>query len=587
MAAACGSESRPKNVVIIAVDTLRPDHLGCYGYGRRTSPNIDRLADRGVVFENTVSQCPWTLPSFGTVFTSLYPTQHGAGTLRNKMRTSFPTLAGLLSEAGYATGGIVSAPVLSSATGIARGFQHYDLGDESMFRTADQVTVLALKWIDGHGEKPFLLFLHYWDPHDPYAPPRPYDTLFDPGYRGELGNDVSLRSLAVGGPARVGFRLSDGHGGIDRRDREHVIALYDGEIAFADSMIGELLGGLEERGLREETNIILLSDHGEEFFEHGGVGHGHTLHNEVISVALIMAGPGVRAQNRRVAEQVRLADVTPTVLDLVGLESDPGFEGISLVPLIENGVAPAGGDGMLFPSRVAYSEGIREGPERKAVSAYPWKLVYEISSGAEELYNLVEDRTESENLMNRHRDEATPLEDYIARALFEMSDQWFLEVWGGGAPHHFDLTVSTESGNRGGWICPFKTGGEGLTATAELPAGSSPSVFEIKDLAAADPVTMGLRIHAPGGLRPEMDFRIDGETAESRTFIGEALDNPGTMPFALPQRAAKVASVSGPAGRPAPPYILVWRIAGRYAGETPADLSEEAKKQLRALGYIQ
>ena len=119
-----------------------------------------------------------------------------------------------------------------------------------------------------------------------------------------------------------------------------------------------------------------------------------------------------------------------------------------------------------------------------------------------------------------------------------------------------------------------------------MEGGAGP-VFRIEGLEAADPVTMGLRIHAPGGLRPEMDFRIDGETAEGRTFLGEALEHPGAMPFALPMRAAQVASVSGPATRPDPPYILVWRVTGRYAGETPADLSENAKKELRALGYIQ
>jgi hypothetical protein len=289
----------------------------------------------------------------------------------------------------------------------------------------------------------------------------------------------------------------------------------------------------------------------------------------------------------RVAEQVRLVDLMPTILDLVGLEISRGFEGISLVPLLEGGAAPAAGDGMLFPSRIAYAEGIREGPERKAIAAYPWKLVYEVSSAAEQLYNLARDSDEMENVVEQHRDVAAPLEEHLGRALFEMSDQWFVEVCGGDAGHVFDLTVSTESGNRGGWLCPFQAGREGRRELPEAIECRAGPVFKIEGLQAPDPVMTGLRIHAPGGLRPEMDFRIDGKSAERRTFIGEALENPGSMPFALPMRAARAASASGPAARPDPPYILIWRVAGRYAGETPADLSEDAKKELRALGYIQ
>ncbi len=585
--AACGRKSESPNVISIGVDTLRPDHLGCYGYERRTSPNIDWLAGEGVLFENTISQCPWTLPSFATLFTSLYPTQHGAGTLRNKMRTSFPTLATLLSEAGYTTGGIISAPVLSSATGIARGFQHYDVGEESLFRTADEVTARALEWIDsGHG-RPFLLFLHYWDPHDPYGPPPPYDTAFDPSYEGKLGNTVTLRSLAIGSAAQVGFTLSEDSSSIDERDRAHVVALYDGEIAFADSMIGELLRGLKERDLRENTIIVLLSDHGEEFFEHNGVGHGHTFYNEVIRATLVMACPEVIPGNRRVTEQVRLLDVTPTILDLLGLASDPGFEGVSLVPLIENRGALAGTDGMLFPPRAAYSEGIREGPEKKAVIIYPWKLIYEISSTGEELFNLGQDSAESENLIDEHREVAAPLEELLTRALFEMSDQWYVEVSGGGGDHTFDLTVSAKGSAGGGWICPFKVGRDNQGATPEISHGGPGSIFEIKGLRTTNPVTVGLRIHAPRGLRPEMYFRIDGKTAETRTFIGETLENPRAMPFALPRKIAGADSVSGPSNRPDPPYILVWSVPGRCGEETPANLSERAKKELRALGYMQ
>jgi len=161
----CGGEPGRPNVLIIAVDTLRPDHLSCYGYRRQTSPNIDELAKHGLLFENAISQAPWTLPSFASVFTSLYPTQHGATTVETMMQTGFPTLASILGESGYNTGAVVNAPVLRSDYGLNRGFQFYSEPVTGMERPADEVTRDALEYIDSLDEGPFLAFIHYFDPH--------------------------------------------------------------------------------------------------------------------------------------------------------------------------------------------------------------------------------------------------------------------------------------------------------------------------------------------------------------------------------------------------------------------------------------
>ncbi len=169
---ACGADDRPLNVLIIGVDTLRPDHLGCYGYHRDTSPAIDELANESTLFENAISQSPWTLPSFGSIFTSLYPSQHGAMSAVSKMRETFPTLATILSDKGYATGAIVNASVLKHEYGINRGFEHYDPAPLEG-RNADGTTRDALAWVDNNPGRPFLLFAHYFDPHEPYAPPPP------------------------------------------------------------------------------------------------------------------------------------------------------------------------------------------------------------------------------------------------------------------------------------------------------------------------------------------------------------------------------------------------------------------------------
>ena len=279
---ACGGQRQPPNVVIIAVDSLRPDHLGCYGYGRATSPEIDALAARGALFENVVSQASWTTPSFATVLTSLYPSQHGAVTITSMLTPGLPTLAVILKARGYATCGIVNAPALGAGYGFDRGFDLYDIADPET-RDAGANTQAALAWIDTAGKAaPFFLFLHHFDVHLPYAPPAPFDSS-------------SIRTMAARWAAGLTPRptlraredLLAAMGAWPAAEWNHVVSLYDGEIAFTDRAVGALLDGLGERGLLKNTLVVLLSDHGQEFFEHGAYGHGHSLYGEVLRVPLV------------------------------------------------------------------------------------------------------------------------------------------------------------------------------------------------------------------------------------------------------------------------------------------------------------
>jgi arylsulfatase A-like enzyme len=253
----CGGEERPLNLLVIGVDTLRPDHLGCYGYGRETSPRVDRLAAGGVLFTDCVSQSPWTLPSFASLFTSLYPSQHGAMTIVTRMRESFPTLAEILAEEGYATGAVINAAVLKSEYGIDRGFHFYDPTPPEG-RLAAGTTRDALEWIDRQ-EGPFFMFAHYFDPHEPYSPPGAYARLWERAYQGPIGDGFVLREHfpeALGTdfePMRV----------FTEADWRKIVALYDGEIAYTDSAIGVLLDGLAERRLLDHTLVVFMSDHGE------------------------------------------------------------------------------------------------------------------------------------------------------------------------------------------------------------------------------------------------------------------------------------------------------------------------------------
>ena len=397
----CGAQEKRLNLMIIGVDTLRPDHLGCYGYGRDTSPNIDNLAGRSVLFENVVSQAPWTLPSFATMLTSLYPTQHGAGDIHSQaagsygtqMNTSFPPLAMMLLKQGYSTGAVINAPALAPELGVDRGFESYSATPRWDQRTADKTTEDALSWIDENRDGPFFVFVHYFDPHLDYEPPAPYDTLYDPGYTGRLGRSFTREDYG-----RIESILTEENDPHARAEWDHIRALYDGEIRFTDEAVGALLDGLEERGLADNTLIVLMSDHGEEFFDHGGFEHGHTLYNELIRVPLIFSLPGRLPEAMRIGTQVRILDIMPTVLEILGIRPWTHLEGSSLVPLMTGEGEYASGGASLLPASFAYSECMLRGTEKKGLTAYPWKYVYDTITGEKMIFNLADDPGEKHNL---------------------------------------------------------------------------------------------------------------------------------------------------------------------------------------------
>ena len=585
LAISCAKEARPPNIVLIGVDTLRRDHLGCYGYELNTSPNIDRLARSGVLCENPVSQCPWTLPSFASVMTSLYPTQHGAGIHMNRMRTSFPTLAGLLLERGYATGAVVNVSVLSPEFGVDRGFQHYDASAPGVRRVADEVTRDALEWIDSVDDRPFFISVHYFDPHLSYAPPAPYDTIFDPDYVGGIGRAFERDTFLRMKPALFGQQTDE-----TRADWDHIRALYDGEIAFTDEAVGALLKGLEKRGLRDNTLIVLLSDHGEEFFEHEGFGHGHTLYREVIDVPLIFSFADRLPAGVRVGRQVRLVDVLPTVLDLIGLDVGSHFEGVNLADLLVGKGTAGSPEGTLFPAEVAYSEELQRGGERKGVTAYPWKLIYDVSTGEEWLFNLQEDPAETENLIGLDGGTVPLLEGMLFKGLLAMSNTWYIEMAGDGTPHAFDLQVVAEKGSGIGRVhfhCFLDGDGRIVDPGGVVETTPSGSVLDIKGLEVAGSLTLAFKVESPVGLPLSFDLRIDGVPAADATFIGESLKTPVAMPFS--RKASRAARKSG--GRPLRklrgPCFQVWYSEAHHRGEERAQLRDETRRELRALGYIQ
>jgi arylsulfatase A-like enzyme len=380
--AACGGEAPgPRSMVVLVVDTLRPDHLGAYGYAANpTSPRLDAWLARARLYERAFATSPWTLPSMGSILTGSWPVYHGGGRrIRGTftpLRAELPTLAERFQNAGFGTGAIVSNAFLAPSSGSGRGFALYDFETSTVDRTrrADQVVRTGLAWIDRQGDRPFLLLLHFFDPHLGYdAPPH-----FRGRFTSQIDSRLALPITAVRALRRQARSLAE-------PDRRFVGAAYDEEIAAVDEQLGILLDTLEQRGFLQHSLVVLTADHGEELFEHAGFEHGHALWQELLHVPLAFWGVGVKPGRESVP--VSLVDLAPTLLDAARLEPLPGAQGISLWPNLSRG-AP-------LSLRPLYAEHLLYGRERKTVIRWPDKLVWVPSTGEWRHFDLARDPGES------------------------------------------------------------------------------------------------------------------------------------------------------------------------------------------------
>ncbi|TMA33792.1 MAG: tetratricopeptide repeat protein [Deltaproteobacteria bacterium] len=408
MAFACGDGAQPsaRNVLLITIDTLRADALGAYGSARGASPHLDELAKRGVVFEQAHASSPNTLPSHASILTGLQPYHHRVRENGvDKLAEQSVTLAERLRDAGYATGAEVAAIVLNRPTGIAQGFEHFrDLdspgvqrkqiavaadgslhdpsavdaqqrGDAKTFdldsRGGAEVTRDGITFLREHRSGPFFLWLHYYDPHWPYAPPTPFES-----------------------------RFAD--------DR------YAGEIAFTDESVARVIAEVDQLGLGENTLVVVTGDHGEGLGDHGESRHSLLVYQSTMHVPLVFAGPGV-PRGQRVAAPVQTVDIAPTILAWAGLEPDPAADGVSLLPAFE---------GHTLPDRPVYGESVSL---RRFVEVSPlrfvregrWKLIHKI---APELYDLVDDPAEAHNLAGAEPARAEQLREKLKGLLANRRD---------------------------------------------------------------------------------------------------------------------------------------------------------------------
>ena len=433
------------NILLIVLDAVRFDHLSCYGAERPTSPSLDALAEQGVLFENAFAAGSWTPPSHAALFTGKYPSQCGTMGHQLRLNNSHLTIAEFLRRQGYRTAGIGSAWI-SRRQGFAYGFEHFvelwqrtdwrDLAftrDRLLRKIYDRVThsndggdYAAVQWMKRwikrvKGQGPFFGFLRFLSAHTPYAPPPPFKKRFEP----ELGpqDDLKkLRFLAADG----GYSYMAGYLEVSPREWDIIRAWYDACILYIDSLIGSLITWLEDLELLDSTLIIVTSDHGENFGEHGLAGHSYCVYDTLLHVPLIIAAPqGLMPRGQRISDLISLVDILPTVGHIIGASDaiPPDVAGQSFFPLDSQPRRDA-----IFAEYgppYAFTVFKRLHPEfsptrfdraLRTIRTQTHKYIMG-SDGQEELYDLTADPAEERNLIDVHPDLANQLRDRLIATL--------------------------------------------------------------------------------------------------------------------------------------------------------------------------
>lgn len=368
---------KASNVILIVVDTLRADHLSCYGYNRKTSPNIDNLSLDSALFKNAISTAPWTAPSIGSLLTSQYPSVLGFIDDAVKIDDKFLTLAEIFKGNYYKTKGIISHEYVSHSVGFNQGFDSYDEDNSrgTGHISSPSITEKAISFIKKHHKKhKFFLFLHYFDPHCNFYMHPSYN--YYPNYSGTLTSGLTILELLKKAPT------------MSADDIKYIKALYDSEISFTDEYIGKLLDKLKELRLYNNSLIIFTADHGEAFCERGDywIGHCKTLYQELIHVPLIIKLPG-NNKKKIIDKYISLIDLMPTIIDYAGLRIPNEHEG-EIVNI---------NDEKELKSKIIMSE-TKKKANLQSVIRRPWKFIYEPNQNLKQLFNLKKDPIESKNV---------------------------------------------------------------------------------------------------------------------------------------------------------------------------------------------
>jgi len=438
----------PYNVLIVTIDTLCGDSIGLDGNSTVKTPNLDRLGTRGIWFTNAIVQQPNTNASHTTIFTGVFPFVHGVRQhMIDRLSPSVQTLAEILDRQGYQTAGLYSWVSLEPGFSGLRGFQTYedlsinlvpalrdrrfddlvvtyrllskylylpallesrllqssqDSVEDAADGKANVTTDAAMRWLEANANngKPFFLWVHYYDPHYPYTPPPPFDTMYDPNYTGTVDGSMTT----------INYIYRHGTGDLTEADLNHLHALYDGEISFADQQLGRLLDEIDRLGLSDNTILVATGDHGESLGAEGRWFHGPRLNFTDIHVPLIIRFPHALPANLSIATPVESIDIMPTILDLMRVPAPSIVQGRSLMPLI-NGTA-----NQMHPGAITMLDSYNQ----FSFLTTDWHLIWSQQSHTPSLYDYHADPLEINDLASEHPDVVERLYEQLQRRLTEL-----------------------------------------------------------------------------------------------------------------------------------------------------------------------
>jgi arylsulfatase A-like enzyme len=544
----------PPNVILISLDTLRPDHLGCYGYGKETSPNLDRLAQQGVVFQKTWTQAPWTLPSHMSLFTSLPPSRHRVDSLNRVLPDETVTLPQVMQQHGYQTTAIVNNAQMRAHWGFNRGFdvwREYEV--DTPAGNCENITREAIDWLaEQDDDEPFLLFLHYYDPHDAYAAPAAFRNRFGSSLSGETARAMVWEARYPDQPLP------------SQKAKGELIGAYDAEISWLDHELGKLFDALPPN-----TMVVIFSDHGEAFEEHGWTLHGATLFEEETRVALLMRLPGNKHAGRVVDAPAALMDVAPTILRQCGIESPSQFAGNDLTLAMS---------GDRLPARIITSEtkAVIEGRICRSAMAYPWKLIVSEPGGHCELYRLPDETT---NLASAEPAAVAALKRHIESGMSHQN-YWIFEARGSGK---HEVTLDVAGGDVALFVpLGFERGRDGIQTSADgrhidwvTYPGETPKFLYVE-------------LSHPNA-RLTVDVIRDDCRHPQEISIGASGDHPVKLPIRLPnddilRPSLERATFDNKRG------VRIFHVEGDDAGDDGDNtkrVDEEILRQLRALKYVE
>lgn len=313
------------NIVLISIDTLRYDRLGINGYTKKTSPNIDKFFEKGINFKNTYAEAPWTLPSHAAMLTGIYPKKLNIELTTDPLLPEALSIAKILKNNGYNTAALSTGAFINTDQGFGQGFDFFKYYQQ--WQDAEKITKDGMDWLKKNKNTKFFLFLHSFQVHDPYSPDKKFAKKIDPDYKGNL-NSVDISKIAA---------INTGREKLPAAELEKISALYDAEISQMDYYLDRLFKKIKTLGLEKNTIVILTSDHGEEFGERGLWGaHGYSVYDELLHVPLLIKIPNATTQATQVDFLTGLIDIPPTILGLLGIESQTNFDGINLTRLFTN-----------------------------------------------------------------------------------------------------------------------------------------------------------------------------------------------------------------------------------------------------------